>query len=111
MALERVGDFARPVADDFGDLLGALAERLGHFARALRHDVVEVAGLLVERHFEDVGAGGEAGIVLFERRDQLLALVADDAVQRLEAGVDDDRDLVEAGVELREGSASRRPSG
>ena len=78
------------------------AERLGHLAGALADDVVEVARLLVERHFEHVGAGGEGRVVLFERGDQVLALVADDAVERLEAGVDDDRDLVEAGVELAE---------
>ena len=79
-----------------------MAERLGHLAGALADDVVEVARLLVERHFEDVGAGGKGRVVLFERGDQVLALVADDAVERLEAGVDDDRDLVEARVELAE---------
>ena len=40
------------------------------------------------------------GIVLVERGDELVALVADDAVEGLQAGVDDHRDLVEAGVEL-----------
>ena len=106
MAFERLRDLAAAVADGVGDLLGAGAERLGHLAGALADDVVEVARLLVERHFEDVGAGGEGRVVLFERGDQVLALVADDGVERLEAGVDDDRDLVEAGVELAEALAA-----
>ena len=40
-----------------------------------------MAGLFVERHLQHVGAGGEARIVLFERGDELVALVADDAVE------------------------------
>ena len=111
MSLKRVGQLTRAVADAFGDLLGALPERFDHFAGALVDDVVEVAGLFVEGHFEHVGAGGKARIVLFEGRDQLVALVADDAVEGLETGVDDDCDLVEASVELGEVLGARAHQG
>ena len=102
MALERVRHFARTRGDDVGHLFGALAKALDHFAGALVDDLVEVARLLVEGHFEDVGARGEAGVVLFKGRNQLVALIADHAVEGEEAGIDDGGDLVETRVELAE---------
>ena len=70
-----------------------------------------MARLLVEGHFEDVGARGEAGVVLFEGGDQLVALVADHAVEGEEAGIDNRGDLVETRVELAEVLRTRAHQG
>ena len=102
VAFERVRQLAGAVADGVGDLLDPGPQRLGHLAGTLADDVVEVAGLVVERHFEDVGPRGEGGVVLVEIADELFALVADYGVERLQAGVDDRGDLIEARVELRQ---------
>ena len=68
-----------------------------------------MAGLLVQRHFQHVGAGFEGRGVAVEAGDQPLALVADDVLETLDAGIDDVGDLVDAPGRLHDSVSAPAP--